>query len=63
MEITELERAQIIIDVLKTRLFQKEEELLSEQVAHQLTKLSYQKREAVSTPEPEPTQAKLPEGV
>jgi len=60
MEITELERAQVIIDTLKARLFHKEEELLSEQVAHSLTKLSYQKAVAMSSepvvvlPEEEP---------
>lgn len=46
MEITSLERAQVIINTLKARVHQLEENLLEERAAHALTVLSYQKEEA-----------------
>lgn len=49
MEITQLERAQVIIDTLKARVHGLEEALLAEQTAHALTRLSYQKDEQEST--------------
>lgn len=48
-DITQIERAQVIIDTLKDRVHALEEALLSEQTAHRLTVLSYQKSSAVST--------------
>ena len=50
MEITQLERAQVIIDTLKDRVHGLEEALLAEQTAHALTRLSYQKEELESRP-------------
>jgi len=45
MEITTLERAQVIIDTLKARIHLLEETLLAEQTSHALTVLSYQKED------------------
>lgn len=43
MEITEIDRAQVIINVLRERIRELEDELDSERVAHQLSVLSYQR--------------------
>ena len=47
--ITDIERAQIIIEVLKARVHELEEALLSEQVNHSMTRLSYQKSQEESS--------------
>jgi hypothetical protein len=49
MEISELDRAQIIIDTLKARVHVLEEALLSEQVSHALTRLAYQMEQQSAT--------------
>lgn len=41
--ITDIERAQIIIETLKARVHELEEALMSERVNHSMTRLSYQK--------------------
>lgn len=44
-DITQLERAQIIIDTINARVHELEEALLAERTAHALTRLVYQKIE------------------
>lgn len=52
--INELDRAAIIIETLKQRVFELEEALLSGRVDHAMTRLAYQQEaEAATSPENE----------